>query len=248
MIKDIFTGGSSAPGSGFSGYSSAPAELTVLGNKFYFSADNGNGRELWKSSGTTAGTILFKETNPSLTVGGDPELLTLVNDKIYFRANNGTNGVELWSTDGTPGGTAMVQDIQPGATGSFPEQVFESAGKIFIVVTTSVYGTEIWVANTLFAPPIAAKVAGPETEADNIAILKTNPVVNDIHLTIKSANTDKVKFRLLDNNGRTIRTGYYFVSVGTTSITENAGSLAPGNYLLELEGKFLQQTIKVTRQ
>ena len=247
MIKDIYTGGSSTPGNGFHGFSSVPAELTVLGNKFYFSADNGNGRELWKSNGTTAGTILFKETNPSPTVGGNPELLTLVNDKIYFRANDGVNGVELWSTNGTTGGTAMVQDIQPGSTGSNPVQIFESAGKIFIVVTTVVYGTEIWVANTLFAPPVA-KATGLEEETNNIAILKTNPVVNEIHLTIKSANSDKLKWQLIDNNGRVVKTGYYSVSAGITAITENAGNLASGNYLLQLNGKYLQQAIKVTKR
>jgi ELWxxDGT repeat protein len=248
MIKDIYTGGSSTPGNGFRGYSSAPADLTVLGNKFYFSADNGNGRELWKSSGTTTGTILFKETNPSITVGGNPELLTLVNDKIYFRANNGTNGIELWSTDGTSGGTTMVQDIQPGASGSNPVQIFESAGKIFIVVTTAVYGTEIWVANTVLPPPIAAKGMEITEENNNIAVLKTNPVINDIQLSIKSANSDKVRWRLLDNNGRVVRSGYYSVSVGTTAITENTGHLAPGNYLLQLDGKFLQQTIKIVKE
>lgn len=248
MIKDIYTGGTSTPAEGFRGFSSAPAELTVLGNKFYFSADNGNGRELWKSSGTTAGTILFKETNPNPLVGGNPELLTLVNDKIYFRANDGANGVELWSTNGTTGGTTMVQDIQPGAVGSYPEQIFESAGKIFIVVTTSAYGTEIWVANTLFAPPITAKLAVKEDETSNIAILKTNPVVNEIQLTFKSANSDKVKWQILDNNGRVVKTGYYSVSAGITAITENAGSLAPGNYILQLHGKFLQQTIKVIKE
>ncbi len=142
----------------------------------------------------------------------------------------------------------MVQDIQSGAAGSNPVQIFESAGKIFIVVTTAAYGTEIWVGNTLFAPPIIAKTGALENETINIATLKTNPVVNDIHLTIKSVNSDKVRWRLLDNNGRVVKTGYYAVSVGTTAITENAGNLAPGNYLMELEGKSLQQTIKITKQ
>jgi ELWxxDGT repeat protein len=247
MIKDIYTGGTSTPGNGFRGYSSVPAELTVLGNKFYFSANNGNGRELWKSSGTTSGTILFKETNPSLTVGGNPELLTLVNDKIYFRANNGLNGVELWSTDGTPGGTAMVQDIEAGVASSNPEQIFESGGKIFIVVTTSVYGREIWVASTVLPPPLAAKQT-ELGEDNNIAIIKTNPVINEIQLSIKSANNDKVRWRLLDNNGRVVKSGYYPVSVGTTAITENTGNLVPGNYLLQLDGKFLQQTIKILKE
>lgn len=248
MIKDIYTGGYSTPAEGFKGHSSAPAELTVLGNKFYFSADNGNGRELWKSSGTTAGTILFKETNPNPLVGGNPELLTLVNDKIYFRANDGVNGVELWSTNGTTGGTTMVQDIQAGAAGSNPEQIFESGGKIFIVVTTAVYGTEIWVANTVFAPPVIAKTTGLEEENDNIAILKTNPIINTINLTIKSASIDKIRWQLMDNNGRVVRTGYYNVSAGTTAINENTGNLAPGNYLMQLDGKYLQQTIKIIRQ
>ncbi len=46
-----------------------------------------------------------------------PDELTAFNNKLFFRANNGTNGNELFVTDGTEPNTLMVKDIRPGASG-----------------------------------------------------------------------------------------------------------------------------------
>jgi len=248
MVKDIYPGGTPTI-TGFHGFSSSPAELTVLDDKFYFSADNGSGRELWVSDGTTAGTMLFEETNPDPTVGGNPELLTRVNDKIYFRTDNGVSGVELWSADGTPGGTMLVQDIEPGPVGSFPEQIFQTDSKIFVVVTTSPYGRELWVADiSASRATYVVKSKLPGGIFNNSAEIITNPVENEINLNIRSTSIDKIKWQLIDNLGRVVRSGFFTIAPGTTLITENTGNLAAGNYLLRLDGKNLNQTFKVIRR
>src|SRR5262245_15405351 len=44
---------------------SFPSELAALGSTTYFIADDGfHGRELWKSDGTAAGTVLVKDIKP----------------------------------------------------------------------------------------------------------------------------------------------------------------------------------------
>ena len=84
--------------------------MVALGNVVLFNANDGtNGRELWKSDGTAAGTVLLKDIKQN----GDsnPWYLVNVNGVIFFSADDGTHGRELWKSDGTAAGTVMVKDI-----------------------------------------------------------------------------------------------------------------------------------------
>ncbi len=43
----------------------APTELTALGNTLFFlHEDAASGKELWKSDGTSGGTVMVKDINP----------------------------------------------------------------------------------------------------------------------------------------------------------------------------------------
>ncbi len=70
----------------------------------------GAGSELWKSDGTSAGTVLVCDIRPGAS-SASPSSLTDVNGTLYFQANDGTNGSELWKSDGTSAGTVLVRDI-----------------------------------------------------------------------------------------------------------------------------------------
>jgi ELWxxDGT repeat protein len=95
-------------------------------------ADDGvTGRELWKSDGTTAGTVLVKDINPGPDHSlprrpANPERvisaqLTAVDDTVIFRAFDPAHGLEPWVSDGTSGGTILVDDINRGLGDSLPE-------------------------------------------------------------------------------------------------------------------------------
>ncbi|MHB8624009.1 MAG: ELWxxDGT repeat protein [Sulfuricaulis sp.] len=73
-----------------------------------------NGAEPWKTDGTTAGTVMVKDVNPAAGVGSSPSGFTVLNEALYFSANDGVSGVELWKTDGTAVGTQLLKDICPG--------------------------------------------------------------------------------------------------------------------------------------
>jgi ELWxxDGT repeat protein len=104
MIKDIM------PGSG----NSYVANLTASEDKLYFFADDGlHGYELWRSDGTMNGTVLVKDIIPSIQPSVDifpGTNIVIINDTIFFVAQDGYHGYELWKSDGTANGTFMVKD------------------------------------------------------------------------------------------------------------------------------------------
>ena len=51
--------------------------------------------ELWKSTGTAAGTVLVQDINPG-SVSSGPRYLTNVNGTLFFSANDGVHGGEPW--------------------------------------------------------------------------------------------------------------------------------------------------------
>ena len=82
--------------------SSSPRDFIEFNDKLYFTADDGeNGRELWVSDGTTAGTQLVADIYPgsddnTYAYSSNASSLTVLNDELFFGANDGINGNELF--------------------------------------------------------------------------------------------------------------------------------------------------------
>ena len=126
MVKDIYD----IPKRG-----SDPQYLTNVNGTLFFSAghtETGGGklyRELWKSDGTEAGTVMVKDLNSGDP--GRPRSLTNVDGTLFFSAYDyGDN--ELWKSDGTEAGTIMVKDISPGERfASFPDHLTNVNGTLY---------------------------------------------------------------------------------------------------------------------
>ena len=111
MVKDIKPGyQNSLPGDGLSGFA-------VVGDKVVFAAFDSeggtNGRSLWASDGTAAGTTAILNTTFKTL-----QHLTTFGNKAIFTKSYGTVGEEPWVTDGTAAGTSLIKDIRPGTTNS----------------------------------------------------------------------------------------------------------------------------------
>ena len=89
------------------------------GTLFFTANDGTNGRELWKSDGTAAGTVLVKDINPGIA-GSNPDNLTAVDDRLFFAANDGTNGDELWRSNGNAAGPSWWRTSAPAAPARTP--------------------------------------------------------------------------------------------------------------------------------
>ena len=173
-LGDLFTGESNSA-------SSNPAEFVGLPNGWtLFSAkDQAHGRELWRTDGTGPGTTLVRDINPGSADSGLTGL-TVIGDRVYFRATTPSSGTELWSSDGTAEGTAIVADMVPGL-GSFAPDNFRLIGDtLYFSAERAAEGRELWrIRNNGRRPTLVADlVPGPESsEPSNIASFGNQIVV-----------------------------------------------------------------------
>ncbi|QCS51065.1 hypothetical protein FEK30_16255 (plasmid) [Picosynechococcus sp. PCC 11901] len=202
LVKDIL------PGSG----SSDPSFLTVVGDRFFFTASNGlngangeNGFELWVSDGTAAGTRLVKDINPG-TDSSNPRDLTAVGDRLFFNANDGVNGIELWVSDGTETGTQLVKDIS-----SDLRDLTAVGDRLFFRANDRLNGIELWVSDG--------------TEAGTQLVKDINPGSSTSGLDELTALRDRLFFRANDGeNGFEL-----WVSDGTAAGTQLVKDINPGS-------------------
>lgn len=118
MIKDINTGSSggfprdSSPG-GF--------VITANGRLFFTATTSANGRELWTSDGTSAGTVMTKDIAAGAADVPIYSNMVTLGEKVFFQAAESgatTKGSELWVSDGTNAGTFMVKDLNTTSNGT----------------------------------------------------------------------------------------------------------------------------------
>jgi ELWxxDGT repeat protein len=166
LVKDINPGVAN-----FAPLGSYPQGLTNVNGTLFFSANNGvSGRELWKSNGATAGTVLIKDINPGSSGGApnssDPSYLKNVNGTLFFSASNGISGMELWTSNGSASGTFLVRDINPGAAGSSPMFLTAAGSTLFFSAADGVHGREPWVLKTTATSATSAAIVFSAPRAD----------------------------------------------------------------------------------
>jgi len=151
LVKDIY------PGATWDGSMLSTPEhaLAVMGGELYFQArDALDNDELWKSDGTSGGTLKVKDINLTGTVGSDSGYFSVVGDTLYFSATDGTTGRELWSSQGTEATTIRVTDINSGPAGSITMPIMAGTARVFFGATDGSHGSEPWVLHNETVDPI----------------------------------------------------------------------------------------------
>src|SRR5262245_6014764 len=107
---------------------SSPTNLTNIGGTLFFTATRPHGGsgstsmdyELWKSDGTSTGTIVVKQLETAFNGFHYPTVhyLTNVSGTLFF-THAGSPGVQLWKSDGTETGTVLVKDNITGSGSSY---------------------------------------------------------------------------------------------------------------------------------
>lgn len=118
------------------GASSSPMDLTVCGNRVYFSADDGlHGRELWSVDASDVCT-LEADIDPGAK-GSDPIYLKdMGNGALFFAAHLEGIGREPYLRLQGTSETRLAGDIAPGSESSNPEPAFGHRGAIYFGAAT----------------------------------------------------------------------------------------------------------------
>ncbi len=179
LVKDIGVSHPYIPGT-------YPNNLTAVGNTLFFTPiDSVNGRELWKSDGTAAGTVLVKDIRPGYS-SSLPRYLTAVGNTLYFTAFDDVNGEELWKSDGTAAGTVLVADIRPGSNGSNPRNLRVVGSTLYFSANDGVNGYDLWALNvgTPAVPTLAiAATSANQTEGNSGSKAFTFTVTRAVNTT-----------------------------------------------------------------
>jgi len=142
---------------------SNPVNLTNVSGTLYFGlGDSSIDRELWKTDGTSSGTVLVKDIFPGSN-RSDPSFLTNVNGILFFQATIGAAPAEreLWKSDGTSSGTILVKDINPGTSDSQPQLLTNVNGTLYFVATTNIEGRELWKSDGTSSGTVLVKDINP---------------------------------------------------------------------------------------
>ena len=121
-------------------------DLTVLGSRLLFAADDGGtaGDELWTSDGTPAGTRPLVDLCAG-PCGSYPRHLRQLGDRVLFTTGNWLSSLQLWRTDGTAVGTLWLRSFPmagpPG--GPLHGDIAVAGSRAYFFVATAA-GDELW--------------------------------------------------------------------------------------------------------
>lgn len=156
-------------------YAATPDSFADFQGTLYFAVPFEDGRRgLWKSDGTSAGTVAVKEFTP--TAGETSRVLgelTAVSSRLFFQAGDVAHGTELWVSDGTTGGTRLVKDLTPGPENSYLDHSVAVGERLVFLRTvldaaSSSARPELWSSDGTAAGTVRLRDYGVSAEVEAV--------------------------------------------------------------------------------
>jgi len=126
----------------------------------------GVGDGLWRTDGTSEGTVLVRDLGSS-----GPMSLTDVAGTLFFVEYARGVGDELWRTDGTSEGTVLVRDIAPGRKGSAPYTMTAVDDVVYFWPQGLVPGAELWMSDGTKSGTVLVRDVLPEVKNASLSWL-----------------------------------------------------------------------------
>lgn len=129
--------------------SSSPRVLGIINDKAVLHANvPATGKELYLSDGTLVGTTIIKDIYAGASSGipsGFSGSYVVLNNKVYFEAEDGSTGREPYVSDGTFAGTSMLKDVYAGSGGSNPTSFDTNNNRVTFIASSIANGEEPWI-------------------------------------------------------------------------------------------------------
>ncbi len=123
----------------------------------------------------------------------NPTNLSVMNNVLYFRADDGTNGVELWKYDGT-NTPSMVADINAGSGDSSPLYLTVMNNVLYFQADDGSHGIELWKYDGTNAPSMVADINNVGMDSSNPSGLIVMNGVLYFHASDNTAGDELWKF------------------------------------------------------
>ncbi len=137
---------------------------------FFYGSDVQHGAALWKSDGTSAGTVMLKD----LDIDIDPNYLSMarIGNTLYFAAAANSTQLGLWKTDGTTAGTSLVATLGAQSTVFAPKSMTPVGSTLYFDSNS-----DLWQSNGSNAGTFVASTEDP---------LRMLSVGNKLYFTVSS--------------------------------------------------------------
>ncbi|MES1240782.1 MAG: ELWxxDGT repeat protein [Acidobacteriota bacterium] len=103
----------------------------------YFTFDQGQGIELWRTDGTPGGAYKVADTS-------FPSLLTSFQGRLYFQAYDDTGHAGLWRSDGTAQGTVLIRNVW---FDSLLDSLHVVGSRLVFLGYDNEHGSELWASD-----------------------------------------------------------------------------------------------------